>query len=296
MACSPRRTLARGRVDGESVTPVLTAAAEIGRLTQRGQRGVQARDESVRSSSRRRLHSAGRAGKIGGVRRPGDEHFARGRVDSESVTPVLAAAPQIGRLTQRGRVRRSSARRKRPLMLLPTPAALRRLVPGKFGGVRGPGDEHVARGRVDGESETIVTAAPAEVGRLTQCGERGVQARDESVRCASRTPAAPRRSCRENRRKTSARRRTPRPRSGGWRERDPSPRRCPPDRSPDSTWSAWRSSARRKRPLLLLPTPAAPRRLVPGKLAEYVAPATNTSPEVGWMARAKPSSPPLPPR
>ena len=79
-------------MDGEGETIVTAAPAQVGRLTQCGESGVQARDESVRFASRRRLGPADRAGKIGGKRQPGDEHLARGRVDGESATNLERTA------------------------------------------------------------------------------------------------------------------------------------------------------------------------------------------------------------
>ena len=53
--------------------------------------------------------------------------------------------------------------------------------PGKIGGVRAPGYEHIVRPRVDGHGAAKIVTIAAEIGRLVERSEAGVQACNKSI-------------------------------------------------------------------------------------------------------------------
>ena len=168
-------------MDRQSVAEVVAVAAQVRGLSERGQRGVQARHESVViAAAVCRLRPAGRAGEIRGGRVPGHIHVTRRRVDRQSVAEVLVAAAQVRGLSEHGQ-RGVQARHES----VAGAAAVRRLrAAGRAGEIRGgrvPGHIHVTRQRVDRQSVADVLAAAAQVRGLSERGQRGVQVRHESV-------------------------------------------------------------------------------------------------------------------
>ena len=160
--------LASERTDGDARHGVGEEAAEIGRLKERRQSRVEARDERVGVATRvGGLRAAGRVGKVGRERVSRHQDFAARGVNRHGPRQILPAAAEIGRLKQRGQ-RRIEAGDEGIL----TAAPVRRLRAAgrarKVGRNRRPGDENVAARRIDRDARGRVVVVAAQVGRLEQ--------------------------------------------------------------------------------------------------------------------------------
>src|SRR5262245_36372696 len=131
--------VARRRRDGERERCVGAWTAEVRGLIERGETRVQTRDDRVEVTCQGPLGAVGGAGEVGGSRGPRDVHTGPGGLYREEV----AAAPEIGRLVQRGQVGVQS--RHETIVGADEGALEASGRTGKVRRLRGPGDVDVAR-------------------------------------------------------------------------------------------------------------------------------------------------------
>src|SRR5262245_30867973 len=133
---------------------VVSVAAEVRGLLERGKARVQARDEPVEDAAAEGvLGPAGRAREIGGLRRARDVDVAGRRRDRERAhtfaAPTYAdeAAPEVGRLLER---RQAGIQARHEGVRVATQRALRSPVRAReVRGLGAPANDDVARRRID---------------------------------------------------------------------------------------------------------------------------------------------------